>query len=82
MKIMKRVGEQVNMMKKVGGHSLKFILGIWNSKFGISTYLHVKVNFERLYKINFEETIIISKLRSQESNALNDIQIEIETKKL
>lgn len=54
---MERFGEQAKTRKKVEGHSLKFIHGNWNSKSGSSTYLHFKVNFERLSEINFVQAI-------------------------
>ena len=64
MKTMERFEEQVETRKRVEGHNLKFIHGNWNSKFGNNTYLHFKVNFERLSKINFEQVMHLLKLQN------------------
>ena len=64
MKTMERFEEQVETRKRVEDHNLKFIHGNWNSKFGNNTYLHFKVNFERLSKINFEQVMHLLKLQN------------------
>ena len=70
---MERYVEQVKRRKKIGCHSSKFNMGI-------------DMIFDVLPKVNFEQIIYHFKdqkvRKSQKSNVLNNMQIEVEMKKL
>ena len=55
---------------------------IWNSKPSSSTYVDSEVKSKAFLKINFGQAISFQNSGNQESNASNNVQIEVEMRKL
>ena len=80
MKVVKRVGEQANMIKKVEGYNLKFIHSNWNSKFGSNIYYDFEMIFGVLLNAIFGHAIY--HFKAKEFNASNSVQIRAKMRKI